>query len=164
MLLCSSVTDKRILAESRSEPGHRANLTNNPCDAVTDTQSRRHKPPPKEKKRLGTRKRKCRSEHLMTKPSHCGATRWQATRPRATRLLKQAHKRSRHGDESSLTSRVSDIPVRSERGSIELDSIHVCAADPREKHCSCTDPLTHRSHRWTVHYLPAQLRVLLQPG
>ena len=30
-----------------------------------------------------------------------------------------------------------------------------------KKHCSCTDPLTHRSHRWTLYSLPRQLRVLL---
>ena len=40
--------------------------------------------------------------------------------------------------------------------------IQVFVAVPRQKHCSCTDPSTHRSHRWTLCSLPPQLRVLLR--
>ena len=138
-----------------------------------DTQSRAHKPLSREKTLLGTTsERKWRSEHPVTIEAvtvrrHDGDV-CQATRPRATRLLKQARVHAiRHPDESSLTPRVSDLPVRSGRGSIELDAVHaiqVCVAVLREKHCSCTDPSTHRSHRWTLYSLPPQLRVLLQHG
>ena len=44
-----------------------------------------------------------------------------------------------------------------------IHAIQVCIAVTRQKHCSCTDPLTHRSHRWNLYSLPSQLRVLIQP-